>query len=106
MSKEISILLDEIAEKDKRIAELEAAAKPKAKRLVWEEESQVHIAGSGKVSFIATKEELLVQYPEGRKSCNKYRSVDEAKQSAQEWYDNYVSEFIKENCELVIVINI
>ncbi len=97
---------------NQHIAELEAK-QPKAKTLVWEGNSiDQHKCSLGIFEF-----SILERSRDTILECIKYVSLSvymngayvhgldnitdakTAKQAAQEWYDNYVANFIKENCE-------
>jgi len=90
-----------------RIDELEAKVKAleeqsKAKTLVWDEDDDGHkstiMKGAIDLNYV---DNLLrvIDYNGHILYKETIASIDEAKQAAQEWYDNYVAEFIWENTE-------
>lgn len=76
------------------------ASNVKAKRLVWEDGEDSFIQCENAVFLYVEEDGFLgINSWQGDELYRKkLTSIDEAKQAAQKWYDNYVSEFIKENC--------
>ena len=77
---------------------------PKAKRLVWEEfkgNANNLIIDNGSVNMLiyTLTNHLCIRVFNQLIWDGEFDDVEQAKQAAQDWYDNYVAEFIKENCE-------